>query len=409
MDVALQLQNATLFLSASDAQLLPSAVQDGKATVTCYVLFAANSLGTHGADSDCQVAGVELIPTRACSTSTVAGGACLQANVMIMLPVDAPDMAAGPSTAGFLTISSDSNTSFSASAEISLQRAPRLLSAKLSSSLSSIEITFDRAINTPPLSCDLLLHGAERFGTFPGCGWSLPEVLTVVLGSGATILPGDLVELAVRLSDTTGKLISPAGLSAAVLMPRNPLLPRVTLSGPNSISVCDTAVITASAGVAQGATFEWVCASDVALDAILRNQTNGPVATIKGSLLSLGTTYIISVRAQNRFGIWSDTAVRSLSRSTVPAPLISVVLPPPPYLRSQSILVEAFTDLSSCLSAPATSDASYYWSVAAIAVNGTISQPVLKAAGPTLMIAPGLLSPGVQYAVNVAVLLAGQV
>jgi hypothetical protein len=34
---------------------------------------------------------------------------------------------------------------------------------------------------------------------------------------------------------------------------------------------------------------------------------------------------------------------------------------------------------------------------------------VLKAAGPTLTVTPGLLSPGVQYAVIVAVLLAGQV
>ena len=406
MDVSRRIQNATLILSAADNLLLPSAAP-GAFTTTCHVSLS----GSHVANSsDCSVFGDADVQKIRCSVSSGAGSVCFRVVIQIALPSNAATLSAQQSTMGFIAISSTNQHSFSVSAAVSFQRAPRLLSAQFSSGFGEIDLVFDQPTNSPSLPCSKLIASSFVLGALPSCGWSSQETLTIVLGNGATILSGDIIVLNVPVSDSSQAFLPLSGQSAIVTSPPQPLLPRVTLSGPDSVNLCDTVDITASAGMAQGATFVWGCASDTHLNALLRNQTTGSLLKVNGSLLIVGQTYLISVQAQNRFGIQSNVAVRSLVRATLPAALLSIVISPPPYYRSQSILLEAFTTWSACASpAASVSVTTYVWTVVAIFANGTHSQPVLEWEGPALTIKAGTLAAGAQYSVIVTMLLFGQV
>ena len=183
-------------------------------------------------------------------------------------------------------------------------------------------------------------------GTRPACGWPSPAVLAVTLGAGATLLPGDLLVWDAPLADPTGALPAPRNQSAVVVAPAQPTLPRVTVAGPDSVAACDEATLTASATLAQGGTFDWGCPTDGGLDALLRNQTQGPVATVPGTLLSAGRAYFISVRVRNRFGDLSEAFLRPLRLATAPSVLLSIVLPSPPYTRGGTLRLEASASLS---------------------------------------------------------------
>ena len=366
-----------------------------------------------GHGSDCSVSGFTAEPAP-CDTSAGSNSKCTRVIVQILLVPRAPQLAAGPSNPGFITLESSISAAarphpVQVSVPVSFRRSPRLLSAIFSSSFGRVSLTFDQETNTPQLPCAALLkvHGL-LLGAEPMCGWSSPATLTIVLGFGATLLPGDIVTVISSLSDNKAQLVPATNQTSVVASPPVPLLPSVAITGPDSVSACDIAQLSASVSTAPGATYVWGCENDRDLDSELSNQTAGPTVTIKGTQLMAGKSYFISVQARSRFGTLSNLAFRTLVLSDSPQPLVSIKLPPPPYLRSSTIFLEAEAVFSSCLSPSAGSSITFFWTVAATGADGTQGLPVVQGAGSLLSIPAGVLAAGAQYMATLTGLQAGQ-
>jgi hypothetical protein len=404
-DVALQLQPKVAFLvsAAGTARWLQDLV------VGCSVQLDGRPASN---ESDCFVAEFTSEPFP-CDAAAGANRTCARVTVHISLIPSAPQLAVGPSIQGFVTLASRSsnNARLQVAVPILFRRAPRLLSAIFSSSFGRVVLTWDQATNTPPLPCSMLLRHdvlGQLLGAEPGCGWSSQMNLIVTLGFGATIMPGDILALAIGLSDSAGELVPALNQSAVVAAPQIPLLPSVSFTGPDTVSKCDAAKLTAVASTAPGATFVWGCENDNGLDALIANQTVGPTVKIQGYQLAAGKSYFISVRARSRFGIVSSPAFRTLMRTESAQPLVTIKMPAPPYLRSSTMYLEAEGLASACPSAPSKSALEFSWTITAIAVKGVQSPPTLQDSGPMLVILAGALATGWEYVVTLVGIQAGQ-
>ena len=401
-DAAKQKHNVTVVLSAMRNDILPA---PETLALSCSTQLDGR-VPTSASDSDCAVTAFEVKLQYPCSDT--AGGFCLSVQATLSIVSGAVDLISGPSKAGVIIASSLRDSTLIASAQITFKRYPRLISATFSSGYGQVELAFDQPTTAPALPCATLLRWtASLLGVKPGCGWRSLASLIVTLGAAATLVPGDQLVFAATLSDSSGMLVAPLNQSVIVAAPSKPLLPRVTIAGPDSIAACDSASLTASAALAPGGIFEWGCTSDSTIDSLLKNQTKGPTATVPGALLSPNRAYFISVRVQNRFGDVSDVFVRPLTLAMSPSVLPSIILPSPPYSRNLRLQLEADASPSSC--APQTVKIPVFlWSVAVITVTGNNGQQTLQREGAELIIPPGTLSVG-HYAITLTIVLPGQV
>jgi hypothetical protein len=362
-------------------------------------------------DSDCKIVGFVAGQPYPCTGSAGSGSFCLSMEATLSSVPNAADQMAGPSVVGFIVAVSNASSTLQASAAVTFRRAPRLVSATFSSGYGQVELAFDQATTAPALSCATLLStSASLLGARPRCSWTSTSTLAVTLGTGATLLPGNVLVFEASLADSSGTLIAPQNQSVVVKAPPQPMLPRVTIAGPDAVAACDTAVLTASATLAQGATFLWACTGDSAINALLQNQTNGPAASIPGAMLAPGRSYFVSVRVRNRFGDLSDAFVRPVTLAPAPSILLSIILPSPPYIRRRGLQLEASATLSRCSNLQAGSGPDYFWGVSSVSesANGTKGQQLLQGKGAELVVAAGALSVG-QYAVTLTAIIPGQV
>jgi hypothetical protein len=403
LDVSRGFNNVSLVLTAKQTKFLP--------TPTTMALGCKAQLDgrqpVRVSDSDCKILRFAAGQPYPCTDSTGSGSFCLSVEALLSSVPTAVDLMSGPSIVGFIVAASNSSSALQASATITFRRAPRLVSASFSSGYGQVELAFDQATSAPALSCDRLL-GTSLLGARPVCTWTSPSTLAAILGTGATLLPGNRLFFAAAIADSSETFVTTQNQSVIVSAPAQPILPRVTIAGPDAVSACDTAVLTASATLAQGATFLWACTSDNAINNLLQNQTKGPIANIPGALLSPGRSYFISVRVGNRFGDLSDVVVRSLLLAPSPSMLLSIILPSPPYIRKRGLQLDASAILSLCSSFQGGSSPEYFWSISPVFANGTKGQQVLRGKGDVLVISAGVLSVA-QYAVALTAIVPGQV
>ena len=394
-------QNITFLVSADGAD--GAALQEPHSLVLgCNVLLDGRPAGS---GSDCFVAGFRAGPVSCDAAAAAVNIKCLTVAVQIMLVPSALQLAVRPLIQGFVTLKNAASAAvrLQVTVPVSFRRSPRLLSAIFSSSFGRVVLTFDQATNAPLLNCFALFNVQDRLlGDEPVCQWSSPETMTIVLGSGATILPGDVLMMQPDLSDSASELVPAENLSVTVSSPLIPLLPSVTVSGPDSVSQCDAAQLSASVSAASGATFTWNCANDPRLDSVLRNQTTGPVVTILGAQLKSGKSYFISVQARSRFGTVSNLASRTLTRANSAQPLIAIKMQPPPCFRSSTIYFEAAAVATSCTSSSSNAGSSitFFWTLSAVATNGTQRPPAVQGSGPQLSVPAGVLEAGLQFVVT---------
>ena len=406
-------QTLTVEIAAIRQGLLPSSNVFSSLAITCYA--HVNGHPATDKNSDCEVTAFSAVALCSDAILSSAAGGCLSLTVQITVAANAAEAAISPSVTGYLVVSTtNAVTEFLATAPFDLLRPPRLTAAAFSSSYISITITFDTATASPSLPCTSLLlipGNPTGLGVAPVCSWLTPSTLQVVLGSGATLLPGDVLQaLPAAFANPIGDRRSGAALQAVIIAePAQPQLPRVSVSGPQSVGGCDIAQLVALAtAVPGGAVYEWNCPSDTLLDTFLRNSTSGPVVNIPGTMLAPGRTYTVTVSARNRFGDVSEKVLHKLAHTTTPGPQPSILLPPPPLLRSQNIILTASVALSSCAIEPSSVD--FRWSVALSAnqaIGTPLGSPLLLGVGFELTVPMGLLAVGSMYVATVTCIFSG--
>jgi hypothetical protein len=136
---------------------------------------------------------------------------------------------------------------------------PKVISARFVDELNGLSVRFDkptdRAGRAGSFSCSALLTAAsldELFGRGSGCKFASPSELHVTFGAGATVVPGQPLQLAaatrLRAAARPASLFATSsGAPFAVLPPARPTAPLAELAvSAQRLGVCDGLVLDAS-------------------------------------------------------------------------------------------------------------------------------------------------------------------
>eukprot|EP00960_Hanusia_phi_P058918 764017-Hanusia_phi.AAC.1 len=310
---------------------------------------------------------VSLESARADLTVTIGGLTATQVTFQslnatgIYLAVTPPDYTCascslqGGSAYVNIIVSSLSDASMSVSASFSYWSAPLLLSAKFESAGNSISLLFDQATDKAGMdpsstSCAYVLTSLNGLGTSPTCSWITNSNLQILLDQGASIVPGDLVQ--VKHVRTLNRISQPSASSVTVGIPDNPISPFVQLYGPEKIDSCSQLVISTSTSSARLLTYQWSCLNDNSLNSILSGypSTQSSLTFNAGSTsMQVGVSYLIAVTVVNFMGVASSPATIRVMRTQAPIPQISFTPSSPLTVQpNQDILVTVSAEFSTC-------------------------------------------------------------
>ena len=106
-----------------------------------------------------------------------------------------------PTSVGDHTVSAEipGASVFATTVAVTKGRAPAIVTAKFTPDGTAVRIAFDAIVSSGQggLDCALILRSAAMvtLGTEPVCNWFDSQILTVVFGNGATLIPGDVLEI----------------------------------------------------------------------------------------------------------------------------------------------------------------------------------------------------------------------
>ena len=207
------------------------------------------------------------------------------------------------------------DTSRSSNVLYTYWKAPSILSAKLGAAGISIVMTFDQATNRGAMqledrNCSRILepHQVGLLAAHPSdasCAWSPSNVsLTILLGPGATIVPGDILAIQHDKLKSHNSLSDWSVAWAKVLAPDYPEPPQLSITGSSEIDPCSSLEIRASVVSPRPAVFSWSCSNDAHLAQALSTLA-GPVAYFEAGtaeMLHTDKTYRIIVTATTFLG-----------------------------------------------------------------------------------------------------------
>ena len=207
------------------------------------------------------------------------------------------------------------DTSRSSSILYTYWKAPNIVSAKLGAAGISVVMTFDQATDRGGMqlqdrNCSRILepHLLGLLAADPSdasCAWSASNTsLTILLGAGATLVPGDILAIQREKLKSHNSLSDWSVAQAKVLAPDYPEPPRLSISGSYEIDPCSSLEIRASVFSPRPAVFSWSCDNDEDLDQAL-STLSGPVAYFKEGTAEMphtDKTYRITVTATTFLG-----------------------------------------------------------------------------------------------------------
>jgi hypothetical protein len=225
--------------------------------------------------------------------------------------------------------------------------APVLTSARLSDSLTSIVLTFDRSVVistlstdawaptfttlfkglvTSSLPCSYLFNATSSasLGAFARCSQTSSNTITAFFRSsfvvGTSLTVPAAAQGVIRSCGTSS--LTAAG-SVTVSAPSNPPIPTVILTAPATVDLCASLTVASQvAGLGgQGATYAWSGTNNVLSG--LGSLTSSPVLTIPSQSMTAGTSYTISLVVTNHFGIVSSSASVTVFKSGFTVPQLS--------------------------------------------------------------------------------------
>lgn len=219
----------------------------------------------------------------------------------------------------------------------------------------TFDIDTDRAGKTSNFPCYQLLSTVNLGAST--CAWADSATLRVLFAADTTIAIGDdivLVDYKIRAAGVTKPKY--ASGSVTVSSPSNPVQPAAYITGPSTISSCDTFklysnIVSGTAG--RPATFSWNSDSALSLG------TSASIS-VDADDLTADTQYTFTLTVSNWLGQSVDFEHKVLVSST-PVPVVSITTHGPIVTyRSTPVRIEASAVPSSCAF---SSGLSFRWSV----------------------------------------------
>jgi REJ domain/Fibronectin type III domain len=286
--------------------------------------------------------------------------------------------------------------------------APTLTSASFSSAGGHIDVVFSDVVyfSSAYVSCDTTFASSttDKFGTAYSCTWVSSKTLQVLLGIGASIVPGDSITLgaASGVVRCDGSNQAASG-SVSVASPENPVRPSVQVVTTSSIGSCDNLAVSAVASGlgSRDGSFIWSFSPSIELPSSVTASTSS--FTVESFRFAADTTYTVSVTVTNFFGAQSETATASVYKSAADVPTLKPFSPLSLSVsKSAPVTLSARASTSPCSSSSGT--LTFVWSLESSTDSNIQSMTSLIATGktagsssPSLRILGGVLAAGKTY------------
>jgi len=267
--------------------------------VSATLLVAGFPAGAPAAGLAATVGGA---PAAVAAAEPAAGGAL---RLSLALPPFPGDPAGGPAQRAPVRVVLNASgwEVLAVHAEVTYLRAPRVVGAAFNGIGSQVRLSFDQeTCGAGVAECAALLTPLAPLGAAPACTWARRDLLTVQLGAGATLLPGDnLTVWGGALTARGGASGAVGNVTVAVARPAFVAAPALRVVGPGEIGACDVARLVATTESARPLSFVWDVLGHPALSANLSNET-GPELALRGAALERDVKYTLSVRGLTFLG-----------------------------------------------------------------------------------------------------------
>ena len=388
--------------------------------IECFTVNGLNSSagcqGTTGAQQLVRIAAKNL-PVRSGSTLSDAG-----ADVQVVfdgIPIAFASVTAlegssaiiefltqqvtGPSRSVLYSVSLRSQPSAFAVGIFSIVMPTSVVSARFEAVLTSVLIAFDSPTSRC-VSCGndcscifkdstaVLLAGPDSRAS---CVWTADGSLSVVLGAGASLIPGDNLVFDTCLTGADGRQL-PYPLGAIVAAPAIPTAPTISLNGPSSVDPCSPLELVATAYSPRDLVYMWSCTNDMEVDAILNLVSGSRLSFAAGTseLPITDKTYEIRVRAVDFIGTSSPWATLSVYKSARASPQVQFSIPIVQVILGQDVTLEGQAVFSLCPT-PRT-QLKFSWSQTGGAPLGKAAD-LVGTSQPQILIPGSALKAGGQY------------
>ena len=294
--------------------------------------------------------------------------------------------------------------------EVNMQEvpAPRLLSAQLSDDLTKISISLDRrSYFTKAMISSSEIFSAETSNKL-GIGAMViagsEAGLTVFLGQGASLKPGDAVLIKEGVLKGAPGALASGEQRADLQGPTNMSKPVAQLRGPNEINPCTDLQLIATVQNTAGrpVTYHWAIqgVAESIIPDVLHNFVENhdqPMLTIAHSLLPPGMAYSFSLTVETFLGVKSDEVIQLVRKSESPRLNIVALGPTTLNIKSNQV-VGLFTksQVPECFSGTGR-QIQYNWEVNP---TGLTELDLGNPESPFLRIPANTLEGGSQYTVT---------
>jgi hypothetical protein len=230
--------------------------------------------------------------------------------------------------------------------------------------------------------------------------------ITVVLGTGATIVPADtLFILASQLRpvqhhDTFFKNTEIIFIITAPLVAESNT---VVLQGSTVIDPCSSVVITALFDSPRELTYNWSSQNDAILNFAISKERKADIQVAPSTLQTPGKSYIILVSVTNFLGFsWSSLPFELLFDASESLKIAILPLFKTKFDFTDDIEILTYVQFSSCKSP--RNDIAYRWSIENTTETAEIAQTLAAASGPRIFVPANLFAPNIPNVVTVTAL-----
>jgi cysteine-rich repeat protein len=277
------------------------------------------------------------------------------------------------------------------------QSPVKVESGILDSSGCNILVTFNQkvAFVESNLDCKSLFQGNIKLGEGWTCIYHSDSSITISLGTGASIVPGDLLSiLASQLRPIRHRDSFFDNLELVFRITSSLIVDQlsVILQGSAVIDPCSSVIITALFDSPRKLLYSWSCLNDDSLNLAISKERNASVLVSADMLESPRKSYIISVSITNFLGFsWSSPPFELLFDASESLKISILPLYKSKFAFTDDIEISSIVEFSNCKSQ--RSDISYSWSIKDSTATPKLAQELSSASSPSIFLPASLFVP----------------
>jgi cysteine-rich repeat protein len=277
-------------------------------------------------------------------------------------------------------------------------------SCKFDLSGSRISVTFNQQVASDLIYCKLWFQNTTKLGKGWTCLTDSKFAITLMLGTQASIVPGDILSIIagqLRPINHRESFFKNSEMAFSVTAPADFESMNVDLQGSTVMDPCSSVVITALFESPRELIYNWSCSNDAKLSFAISRERYAAIRIVPSMLETSGKTYIILVSVTNFLGMsWYSMPFELFFDSTESLKISILPLHKAKFEFTDNIEITSIVQFSSCKSSK--NDISFRWSIKNLTANTNIAEILASVSGPRLFLPANLFVPNSPNVLTVA-------